>query len=132
MPRADRKVIDAAIRRARWGGLIEALRRYWLPLALVVGMIALFVFSTSSPPRHVAYVGGEIMGLHHQTSEEGRVTRAARVLLDDGGEVLVTIPSRDAVFERQRVVVEILRYEHPPKRTIYRFDHYETEAPRAE
>jgi len=127
MPRADRKVIDAAIRRARWGGLIDALRRYWLPLVLVGGMIALFVFSTSSPSRHVAYVRGEVAGLHHQTSETGRVTRVARIRLDDGGEVQVRMPSSDAVRLHRRVVIEVLRRDRPPRVTTYRFDRYEDE-----
>ena len=113
MPRADRQVIDAAIRRARWGGLIDALRRYWLPLVLVAGMIALFVFSTSSPPRHVAYLGGEIVGMHHPQSETGRVKRVANVRLDDGGEVPVTIPSIGPAPLHRRVVIEVLRHDRP-------------------
>lgn len=129
MPRADRKVIDAAIRRVRWGGLIDALRRYWLPLVLVAGMIALFVFSTSSPPRHVAYAGGEIVGLHHVQAENGRVSRTATVRLDDGGEIPVMIPSAGAAPLHRRVVIEVLRHDRPPRVTTYRFDHYEDEPP---
>lgn len=132
MPRADRRVVDAAICRARLGALLDALRRYWFVIALVAGMIAVFVFSTSSPPRHVAFVGGEIVGLHHKTSETGQITRAARVRLDDGGEVPVTIPSRDAIEPHRRVILEVLRFERPPKRTIYRFDRYEGDPPRSE
>lgn len=129
MPRADRKLIDAAIRRARWGGLIDTLRRYWLPLVLVAGMIAVFVFSTSSPPRHVAYVGGEVVRVHRPPSQAGAMTRAATIRLDDGGEVPVLIPATSADALHRRVVIEVLRHDRPPRVTTYRFDHYEDGPP---
>ncbi len=132
MPRADRRVVDAAIRRARLGALLDALRRYWFVIALVAGMIAVFVFSTSSPPRHVAFVGGEIVGMHHTQSKTGRVGRAANVRLDDGGEVPVMIPSTGAAPLNRRVVVEVLRHDRPPRVTTYRFDRYEDDPPRSE
>lgn len=125
MPRADPKLVGAAIRRARWEAAVHWARLFAVPIVVTLALIGLFIFSTWSPPRHVAFKSGEIVGLHHATSETGQVTRGANVRLDDGAEVLVHIPMRLAVAPRQRVVLEVLHYDRPPKRTIYRFDHIE-------
>lgn len=125
MPRADRKLVDAAIRRARWDGIVVVLRKFAIPLALTLAMIGLFVFATSSPPRHVAFIGGEVVGFHHTQSKTGRVFRAGNVRLGDGREVAVMMPTNHALASRQRVTIEVLHYDRPPQRTIYRFVRYE-------
>ena len=61
MPKADPKRIDAAIRRARWAMLMRGLRTFAIPIAITLGMIGLFLFTTS-PSRHVARM--EIVGVN--------------------------------------------------------------------
>lgn len=117
MPKADPKLIDAAIRRARWAMFVRGARAFAIPIVITLGMIGLFIFATTSPSRHVAWAHGEIVSVNQ--------ARAATVRLDDGREIPVAIPVNIAVRAHERMVVEVLRHERPPRVTTYRFDHAE-------
>lgn len=124
MPRADPKLVEAAIRRARWGAFAHWARQFAVPIAVTVAMIGLFVFSITSPSRHVAWVGGEIVEDHRSSHRSGAV-RAVTVSLDDGRRVTVMIPSAERPRAHRRVVVEVRKRDRPPRNLNYRFDHFE-------
>jgi len=119
MPKADPKIIAAAVRRARWNLFVQNVRPFAIPLVVTLAMIGLFIFTASSPSRHVAWAHGEILAV--------APSRAATVLLDSGREISVALPPNAAARPHARLVVEELRHERPPRVTTYRFDHYEDE-----